>query len=196
MPRLCTLASVAFCVAALSSPALAQHSMKPMSDEQAIRSAMEAAPPTVAKNATIMVANEKGEMRTIRKGSNGFTCIPDDPNSPGPDPMCMDANALEWVGAMIAHKDPPADKVGFMYMLRGGTDASNTDPFATKPEPNNNWIKTGSHVMIVGAKGMMQGYPRTPQPDTSQPYVMWPDTPYEHLMLPVQPPRPAKQAGR
>jgi hypothetical protein len=28
--------------------------MKPMSDEQAIKSAMEAAPPAVAKNATIM----------------------------------------------------------------------------------------------------------------------------------------------
>ena len=54
MLRLCTLASVAFCVVAVSSSALAQHSMKPMSDEQAIKSAMEAAPPAVAKNATIM----------------------------------------------------------------------------------------------------------------------------------------------
>ena len=196
MPRLCTLASVAFCVVAVSSSALAQHSMKPMSDEQAIKSAMEAAPPAVAKNATIMVANEHGEMRTVRKGTNGFTCIPDDPNSPGPDPMCVDANALAWVAALIGRKDPPAGKVGFMYMLRGGTDTSNTDPFATKPEPNNNWIETGSHVMIVGAKGMMAGYPRTPKPDTSQPYVMYPDTPYEHLMIPVQPPQLAKRAAR
>ena len=196
MPRLCTLASVAFCVVAVSSSALAQHSMKPMSDEQAIKSAMEAAPPAVAKNATIMVANEHGEMRTVRKGTNGFTCIPDDPNSPGPDPMCVDANALAWVAALIGRKDPPAGKVGFMYMLRGGTDTSNTDPFATKPEPNNNWIETGSHVMIVGAKGMMAGYPRTPKPDTSQPYVMYPDTPYEHLMMPVQPPQLAKRAAR
>lgn len=196
MPRLCTLASVAFCVVAVSSSALAQHSMKPMSDEQAIKSAMEAAPPAVAKNATIMVANEHGEMRTVRKGTNGFTCIPDDPNSPGPDPMCVDANALAWVAALIGRKDPPAGKVGFMYMLRGGTDTSNTDPFATKPEPNNNWIETGSHVMIVGAKGMMAGYPRTPKPDTSQPYVMYPDTPYQHLMIPVQPPQLAKRAAR
>jgi len=170
--------------------------MKPMSDEQAIKSAMEAAPPAVAKNATIMVANEHGEMRTVRKGTNGFTCIPDDPNSPGPDPMCVDANALAWVAALIGRRDPPAGMVGFMYMLRGGTDTSNTDPFATKPEPNNNWIETGSHVMIVGAKGMMAGYPRTPKPDTSQPYVMYPDTPYEHLMIPVQPPQLAKRAAR
>ena len=40
--------------------------------------------------------------------------------------------------------------------------------------------------MIVGAKEMMAGYPRTPTPDTSGPYVMWADTPYEHLMMPVK----------
>jgi hypothetical protein len=78
-------------------------------------------------------------------------------------------------------------------MLSGGTDASNTDPYATKPEPNNTWIETGPHVMIVGGKGMMPGYPRTPKPaDTAQPYVMWPDTPYEHLMIPVQAPDKAQ----
>jgi hypothetical protein len=45
--------------------------------------------------------------------------------------------------------------------------------------------------MIVGAKGMMEGYPRAAKPDTKQPYVMWANTPYEHLMLPVQMPEPA-----
>ena len=51
MPRLCTLASVAFCVVAVSSSALAQHSMKPMSDEQGHEEQRdpEAAPPAVAK---------------------------------------------------------------------------------------------------------------------------------------------------
>src|SRR5438132_12537648 len=38
-----------------------------------------------------------------------------------------------------------------MYMLAGGTDASNTDPYATKPPATNYWIKTGPHVMVVGA---------------------------------------------
>jgi hypothetical protein len=42
-------------------------------------------------------------------------------------------------------------------------------------------------VMIVGAaaKGMT-GYPRTADADPTRPYVMWPDTPYEHLMIPVK----------
>jgi hypothetical protein len=47
--------------------------------------------------------------------------------------MCGDANAMEWAMAWIGKKDPPKGKVGFMYMLAGGTDASNTDPYATAP---------------------------------------------------------------
>ena len=73
---------------------------------------------------------------------------------------------------MIAHKDPPAGKVGFIYMLRGGTDASNTDPFATKPEPNNNWIETGVARDGRRGQGHDAGLSAHPKPDTSQPYVM------------------------
>jgi hypothetical protein len=41
--------------------------------------------------------------------------------------------------------------------------------------------------MILGpVVKTMVGYPRTADPDPSQPYVMWPGTPYEHLMIPVK----------
>ena len=50
-------------------------------------------------------------------------------------------------------------------MLAGGTDASHTDPYAQKPEASNNWIQTGPHVMIVGAKEMV-GAIRGPQSPT------------------------------
>jgi hypothetical protein len=72
-----------------------------------------------------------------------------------------------------------------MYMLEGGTDASNTDPYAMKPTATNDWIKTGPHIMIVGSKEILAGYPSGPTPDTSAPYVMWAGTPYAHLMVPV-----------
>ncbi len=29
-----------------------------------------------------------------------------------------------------------------MYMLAGGADASNTDPYATRPSATNHWIQT------------------------------------------------------
>ena len=38
----------------------------------------------------------------------------------------------------------------------------------------NNWVKTGPHVMIVGAeaKSMFVAYPRDAKADPAKPYVM------------------------
>jgi hypothetical protein len=157
------------------------------SDAQLIASARKAAPPSVAKGATIVNMEADGTMRTLHKGTNSFTCMPDNPTTPGPDPMCMDANAMEWAKAWMGHQTPPAGKVGFMYMLAGGTDASNTDPYAKKPTATNHWVKTGPHVMVVGGDAAFyDSYPRNADPDTSVPYVMWAGTPYQHLMAPVK----------
>ncbi|WP_159016717.1 hypothetical protein [Cognatiluteimonas profundi] len=196
MPR--TILTIAICaatlgpVAMLSAVAAGTKPSHPASravaasDQEMVRSAMHAAPAKVGASATIVAANADGSMRTLRPGTNGFTCMPDNPATPGPDPMCMDRPALEWANAWIGHKPPPTGKVGLMYMLSGGTDASNTDPYATKPDAANHWIKTGPHVMVVGADAAFYtNYPRAADPDTAEPYVMWPDTPYEHLMVPV-----------
>jgi hypothetical protein len=160
---------------------------KDATDAEMITSAMSAAPTSVAAGATIVAMAADGKMRTLREGKNGFTCMPDNPATPGPDPMCMDKNAMAWVEAWVAHKTPGTGKIGFMYMLAGGTDASNTDPYATKPDAGNHWINTGSHVMVVGADPtFLDQYPKSPSPDTSVPYVMWAGTPYAHLMAPVK----------
>ena len=150
-----------------------------------VASAESAAPAALAHNATIVTVDAKGAMTTVRKGTNGWTCMPDAPDTPGPDPMCFDANAGKWVQAWAGHKPPPDGTPGVMYMLKGGTDASNTDPYATKPTADNDWIKTGPHLMIVGSKELLAGYPSGAKPDTSVPYVMWAGTPYAHLMVPV-----------
>jgi hypothetical protein len=155
-------------------------------DAEMIKSAESAAPAALSAKAAVYAMNDKGEMRTLREGSNGWWCMPDSPATPGPDPMCGDANSMEWAMAWIGKKEPPKGKVGFMYMLEGGTDASNTDPYAQAPAEGNNWIKTGPHVMVVNAMDVMAGYPESAAPDTSQPYVMWAGTPYAHLMLPVK----------
>jgi len=143
----------AWCCAALAADAPAKPAAaKPgPTDAQLIASAESAAPPSVGKHATIVAMEEGGKMRTVRKGTNNFTCMPDNPATPGPDPMCMDPAAMEWVHAYVSHQTPPPGKVGFMYMLAGGTDASNTDPYAAKPTASNHWISTGPHVMVVGA---------------------------------------------
>jgi hypothetical protein len=156
-------------------------------DAELIASAMKAAPIDVANKATIVVPEANGSMRTVRTGSNAFTCMPDNPNTPGPDPMCWDKNSNDWVDAYLNHKAPPAGKVGLMYMLAGGTDASNTDPYAEKPTAANHWIKTGPHIMITGADASFyDNYPKDADPNTKSPYVMWAGTPYQHLMAPVR----------
>lgn len=157
----------------------------PPNDEQLIKSAMMAAPAAIARHAAVVVMQADGKMRTLRKGGNGFTCMPDNPATPGPDPMCMDAAAMGWVHAWLSHTTPPA-KVGLMYMIAGGTDASNTDPYAQKPSAENHWIKTGPHIMILGADADFYAqYPKSADPDTKVPYVMWAGTPYQHLMAPT-----------
>jgi len=99
--------------------------------------------------------------------------------------MCVDQNGMAWIDALMNKKDPPKGKMGFGYMLAGGSDASNTDPFATAPAPGGKWVDTGPHVMVFNVGDAFAGYPTTAA-NTKVPYVMFPGTPYAHLMLPVK----------
>jgi hypothetical protein len=79
----------------------------PKTDEEMIANALSAAPELIAKNATVIAFDANRKVRTLRKGSNNFTCIPDDPTNPANDPDCVDANGLEWVMAWVNKTDPP-----------------------------------------------------------------------------------------
>jgi hypothetical protein len=180
MKRALTFLTVVSCIAGAASAARAQHQM--VDDKELMALLKEAAPPSILAGATIMNMSADGKMKVIQQGSNGWTCM-----DPGGAPMCADKAAMEWAAAWQS-KGPAPQKLGFIYMLRGDNGASNTDPYATKETPTNNWVKTGPHVMIVGgeAKAMMEAYPRDAKADPSRPYVMWPGSPYEHLMLPTK----------
>ncbi|MBV8638172.1 MAG: hypothetical protein JO322_08805 [Candidatus Eremiobacteraeota bacterium] len=150
------------------------------SDATYIAQVTKAAPASVVQGATIVQIQKDGSMRTVRPGSNGFTCMMLDPKTP----MCADKNAMAWMHALMTKTAPP-DQSGFMYMLGGDDGASNTDPYATAATATNHWVTTGPHVMIVGPSVKTMGYPATADADPSRPYVMWADTPYAHLMIPV-----------
>jgi hypothetical protein len=153
-----------------------------MSDEETIANATSAAPAAVGSNATVM----NWEMKVLQEGSNGFTCFPDDPVTPSNDPMCVDENGLAWANALMTKAPPPADKMGFGYMLQGETAASNVDPFAAPPAEGE-WSEAGPHVMIFNPGTAFAGYANPGEdPDPTQPFVMWAGTPYEHLMIPVE----------
>ena len=179
-----TLIGCAFSIAAaalVTSASAAQFptSEVPKSEPEYIAKTKTAAPASIVDEATIIMTQEKGQAKTLQTGSNGFTCLVGSDGTP----LCADANAMEWRKAIGEKKDPP-DKTGFMYMMAGDTGTSNHDPYATD---KSHWVQTGPHVMVVGtaAREMASIYPRNLDPDPSQAYVMYPDTPYAHLMLPV-----------
>lgn len=156
----------------------------PKTDKEKIANAMSAAPRAVAREATIMDMDAQGHMKVLREGKGPFACLPDNPTTPGNDPMCLDKAGMEWAKAWMGKTTPPAG-AGFGYMLMGGSDASNDDPYATKPAPGKAWIDTGPHVMILNPGAMADAYPKSAD-DPKKPYVMWPGTPYQHLMIPVR----------
>ena len=168
-----------------AAPATPAPLTAPKTDAEKITNAMAAAPESIAKDATILDMDAKMQTRQLRAGTNGWTCLPDNPASPGIDPICVDKNGMEWFAAYVSKKAPPKDKIGFAYMLAGGSDASNDDPYATAPAAGHQWIDTGPHVMVLNVTGKLEGYP-TSHDNTKVPYIMWGKTPYAHLMAPVK----------
>jgi hypothetical protein len=151
-------------------------------DADYVAKMMTAAPQPIVRGATILAMDKTGAMRTVQKGTNDYTCMALGDGTP----MCTDKNGWEWMTALMTKKAPP-NKIGFMYMLAGDSGASNTDPFAAAATPQNHWVKTASHVMILGPTSAKAfGYPRTADADPTKPYVMWADTPYEHVMIPIK----------
>jgi hypothetical protein len=160
--------------------------------EELIEDALSAAPPAVQASAGVM--DEQGNM--IRKGESAYVCMPTPAaiRALGSEPMCLDEVWMEWADAWLNKKPFSTDRVGIAYMLAGdAAGASNTDPFATEPSADNDWVVEGPHVMmIVPDPAQLAGLPDTPTEDGA--YVMWKGTPYVHLMVPVGQ-RPAQRTA-
>jgi len=185
MNRLYALASVGFCVASAaltttSASALPTEEI-PKAEPAYIAKVKTAAPASVVNNATITMPQPDGSSRTVQTGSNGFTCFIGNDGTP----ECDDENAMEWRKALMAKQAPP-NKIGFIFMMDGDTGTSNHD--SAERHTHRHWVQTGPHVMIVGGavREMLSAYPRDLDvKDPTQPYVMFPGKPNEHLMIPV-----------
>ena len=149
-----------------------------------IANARRGAPPGIARNASVVTLANDGSFRTLTTGTNSFTCIAGNPATPVHAPMCADANALEWVKGWLTH-NAPAGGSGLIYAM-SASSASNSDPYAAAATADNHWFTLGPHVKILGTPTLMTGYSRLPQPETTAPFVMWPGTIYEHLVVPLQ----------
>ena len=128
----------------------------------------------------------------LREGTNGWTCFPDRTETPGVTPMCLDGQWLKWADAWVNKKDATGvTEIGIAYMLGGGWDASNTDPYATMPADIKNAVPSGPHLMVILPDPT--ALDNLPTDYTSGgPWVMWKGTPFAHIMIPISGPKAMK----
>jgi hypothetical protein len=125
--------------ALMALPAHAFAQGRASGQEAVIQNALSAAPASVAEHAT--VANVDGTV--LREGTNGWTCMPDMPDVPNESPMCLDKGWLEVIDAWMNKREPDYTGIAIAYMLQGDMPLSNTDPFATGPAAENQWMQDG-----------------------------------------------------
>lgn len=144
-----------------------------------IQEAKRAAPPSITEKATFMDWDDT----ILRQGSNGWTCMPSPPDSKDM-PMCLDEIWLKWAHAWKTKGELKIDRVGTAYMIAGDAGASNTDPFATAPTPDNEWVVSGPHLMVI-VPNLKELDALPTDPKNGGPWVMWKGTPYAHIMIPI-----------
>ncbi len=187
-------------LAAMSFAGCGQNAQTPESDESkegaksqtsekqaTIQSAMSAAPMAIAKDAAIVDYPKKAgqPLIKVRKGTNGWTCFPDWEATPGNDPWCLDEAWMQWNDAYSVGTEPNITQPGISYMLQGGSEASNTDPFAMKPPKGEEWINTPPHIMVL-VPGKVDASRFPTDHHSGGPWLMWAGTPYEHVMVPLE----------
>jgi hypothetical protein len=140
--------------------------------EEKIQSALSAGPEVLREGARIVdwpgsVAPKVPGVEAIelRPGTNGWTCLPDDVETAGNDPMCLNEIYWQTLQARLNQVDPPTIGIGIGYMLQEGV------PAGSPPH------------MMVFVPGSDDGYAAFSTQPGPLPWIMFPDTPYAHLMV-------------
>jgi hypothetical protein len=179
MPRVSAVSSIMITLAFGAAGTLPAQ----LADTEAlIKSAIAAAPADIAKGAAVIAPGPDGKMVQIKAGTNDFTCMPDQPQTPGKDAMCLDSQAMIWAQSWMAHDPSPKNMApGIGYMLTGGSDISANDPWA-KIVPGQKFVESPPHWMVLWAfDAKTTGLSTTPQ--THGTWIMFAGTPYAHLMI-------------
>lgn len=169
---------------------LAQDSQTTMTDEEKLQDAMSAGPATITQDATIMdwPSSEGEDFRVLREGSNGWVCLPSSPGKVAQglrNAECDDEVWQAWLAAYLAGEVPQVDRFGITYSLSYTASGSNTDPSATGPTDDNGWHTYPPHIAVLLPNLNYEGI--STDPHNGGPYVMFPGTPYAHIMVPVAP---------
>jgi hypothetical protein len=131
----------------LAAVALSQNADDhPTTDSAKIADALRAGPTFITKNATILDWPQKpgGEYRALRKGTNGWSCLPGVPGYPHDEPGCFDPVFMQWMKDSLAGREPHITTVGIAYMYIGAWV-----PNQSRNDAGADEFHVGPHIMIV-----------------------------------------------
>ena len=78
------------------------------------------------------------------------------------------------------------DTVGISYLLAGQFMGTLANPMANVPDNGGMWIPDGAQMMmILPNMDAVSDLPR--DPNAGGPWVMWDNTSYAHIMIPIIP---------
>ena len=157
-----------FCMAPIAEVALAEDlttATEPLpqgtfttwehSDQWKIKNALAAAPDFISEHATVVdwvdprIAGKLEMGRVLRKGTNGWTCMPDISGRPQHDPMCADEAMMQILMDIIDGRTPTVQKAGLSYMLLGEARQGQGANPAKGPREVNEWFYIGPHIMVA-----------------------------------------------
>jgi hypothetical protein len=194
---------IAFAIVLLSGySAFAQQAAIPTTDVQ-LKTAVLAAPADMRDGATILGYNQKGELVTLRKGTNDLICIADDPNQPGFSVSCYHRDLEPFMarGRELRRQGVSANDIFDMRekeaksgKLKMPKQPTSLFVYSAPDEQVN--MRTGEVadgylryvVYIPWATAESTGLPLKPdQGSVAMPWIMHPGTHGAHIM--INPPR-------
>ena len=151
-----------------------------------IENAESAAPAAVARGATIVDFAAAGAVgnTTMRRGDNGWTCLPDAPGTPYNDPNCIDRMGRVWFHSMGTTTAPDLTAAGLSYMLQGSIRFAFEERFRSPEEREFEFEPP--HVMIFLPLKVLDAVTLLPDPASGGPWLMFPGTDFAHIMIPVR----------
>ena len=158
----------------------------PFSKNALIKMAKKAAPSSISENATFM--DYDGTL--LAKGTSDWVCM----TGSTPQriaPMCLDEEWRKWNARFMAGEknDIENQKFGQAYMLMGDVPVDNDVPTSVamddhkKSSKTGNFHDSGPHLMLLLPRSVLKQITSNPYAGGS--YVMFPNTEWEHLMIPV-----------
>ncbi|MCB0185218.1 MAG: hypothetical protein KDE31_13180, partial [Caldilineaceae bacterium] len=83
-------------------------------------------------------------------------------------------------------REPNITQPGIIYVLQGGSAADMEDPSVMTPAEGAAWQMLPPHLAVLYPGGLDENA-WSHDHTSGGPYIMWGGTPYEHLMIPVDP---------